>query len=79
VKRLSFFGSVLRPGFGPESDVDVLVEFEPGFFPGLALFGMEEELSGVLGRKVDLNMPRFLSSLFRDEALRMAEEQYAAS
>lgn len=79
IKRLSFFGSVLRADFGPESDVDVLVEFEPGFVPGLAFFEMQEELSGILGRKVDLNTPGFLSPYFRDEALRMAEEQYAVS
>jgi len=73
IRRLSFFGSVLRTDFGPDSDVDVLIEFEPGFVPGLAFFGMQEELSGILGRKVDLNTPAFLSPYFRDEALRTAE------
>jgi hypothetical protein len=79
VRRLSLFGSVLREDFRPESDVDVLVEFEPGSAPGLAFFGMEEELSGILGRKVDLNTPGFLSPHFREEALNSAEETYVAA
>jgi hypothetical protein len=79
IRRLSLFGSVLRPDFGPGSDVDVLVEFEPECVPGLAFFGMQEELSQILGRKVDLNTPGFLSSYFRDEALRTAEDQYVAA
>ena len=77
IRRLSLFGSVLRSDFGPDSDVDVLVEFEPGHVPGLALFSMEEELSRILGRKVDLNTPGFLSSRFRDRVLSEAEVQYA--
>lgn len=76
IQRLSLFGSVLRGDFGPDSDVDVLVEFEPGFVPGLAFFGMEEELSQILGRKVDLNTAGFLSSYFREDALSTAEDQY---
>ena len=76
VRKLSLFGSVLRDDFTPESDVDVLVEFEPSHVPGLAFFGMEEELSRMLGHKVDLNTPNFLSRYFRDEVLAEAEEQY---
>jgi len=76
--KLAFFGSVLRDDFGGDSDVDVLVEFEPGHVPGLAFFAMESELSEILGRKVDLNTPQFLSRFFRDEALAEAEVQYAA-
>ena len=79
IRRLSLFGSVLRSDFKPESDVDVLVEFEPGYVPGLAFFGMEEELSQILGRKVDLNTPNFLSPYFRNEALNAAEDQYVAT
>ncbi len=79
IRRLSLFGSVLRPDFGPDSDVDVLVEFAPGFVPGLAFFGMEDELSQILGRKVDLNTPGFLSGYFRDHALSTAEDQYVAA
>jgi predicted nucleotidyltransferase len=78
IRRLSLFGSVLRDDFRPDSDVDVLVEFEPGHVPGLAFFGMEEELSEILGRKVDLNTPNFLSPYFRNEALSAAEDQYVA-
>jgi predicted nucleotidyltransferase len=77
IRRLAFFGSVLRNDFGPESDIDVLVEFEPGHVPGLAFLSMEEELSRILGRKVDLNTPGFLSPYFRDQVLAEAEVQYA--
>jgi predicted nucleotidyltransferase len=76
IRRLAFFGSVLRPDFGPESDIDVLVEFEPDHVPGLAFLSMEEELSQILGRKVDLNTPGFLSHHFRDRVLTEAEVQY---
>jgi len=79
VRRLALFGSVLREDFGPESDVDVLVEFEPGHVPGLAFFSMQEELSKFLGRKVDLNTPGFLSRYFRDQVLSEAETQYVAA
>jgi hypothetical protein len=76
IRKLALFGSVLRDDFGPESDVDVLVEFEPGRTPGLDFFDMESELSGILGRKVDLNTPQFLSHYFRDQTLAEAEVQY---
>ena len=78
IRRLALFGSVLRDDFSPESDVDVLVEFEDGHVPGLAFFTMQAELSKILGRKVDLNTPRFLSRHFRDDVLAEAEDQYAA-
>ena len=78
IRRLALFGSVLRDVFGPVSDVDVLVEFEDGHVPGLAFFAMEAELSKILGRKVDLNTPQFLSRHFRDDVLAEAEDQYAA-
>ena len=78
IRRLALFGSVLRDDFGPDSDVDVLVEFEDGHVPGLAFFAMEAELSKILGRKVDLNTPQFLSRHFREEVLAEAEDQYAA-
>jgi predicted nucleotidyltransferase len=76
IRRLSLFGSVLRDDFRPESDVDVLVEFEAGHVPGLAFFAMERELSEILGRLVDLNTPGFLSPYFRDQVLAEAEPQY---
>jgi len=79
ISRLSFFGSVLRDDFGPESDVDVLVEFENGYLPGLAFFTMEQELSMIIGRKVDLNTPRFLSPYFREEVVAESVTEYAAA
>jgi hypothetical protein len=79
VRRMAFFGSVLRDDFRPESDVDVLVEFQPGKTPGLAFFGMEIELSDMLGRKVDLNTPQDLSRYFRDAVLAAAEDVYVSA
>jgi predicted nucleotidyltransferase len=79
VRRLALFGSVLRDDFSPGSDVDVLVEFEPGHVPGLAFFAMEAELSAIVGRKVDLNTPGFLSRYFRERVLAEAETQYVAA
>jgi hypothetical protein len=76
VRRLALFGSVLRDDFGPESDVDVLVEFEPGARVGLRFFAMERELSEILARKVDLNTPGFLGDDILKEALAEAEVQY---
>ena len=79
IAMLSFFGSVLRDDFTPESDIDVLVQFEPGRAPGLIrLSGMEIELSNILGRKVDMNTPRSISGYFRDKVMREAMVQYAA-
>ncbi len=76
--RLSLFGSVLRDDFGPDSDVDVLVEFDPEAKVGLIRFaGIEIELSQLLGRKVDLQTPGSLSKHFRDQVLAEAEVQYA--
>ncbi len=76
IRRLAYFGSVVRGDFRPGSDIDVLVEFEPGHVPGLAFFAMEEELSGILGRKVDLNTPLFLSPHLRSQVEKEAETQY---
>ena len=79
IRRLSLFGSVLREDFRPDSDVDVLVEFEQGCEPGFfGLARMERELSGLLGgRKVDLRTPEDLSRYFRDDVLAEAEVRYA--
>jgi len=80
VRRLSLFGSILRDDFGPQSDVDMLVEFEPGHVPGLLrMAGLENELSTLLGRKVDLRTPAELSRYFREDVLREAEPQYVAA
>lgn len=76
IRKLAFFGSVLRDDFGPQSDVDVLVEFEEGKTPGFAFFGMQAELSKILGRKVDLNTPGFLNKYFRDRVLSEAKVEY---
>ena len=78
IRKLALFGSVLRDDFGPGSDLDILVEFEPDHIPGLEFFSMEAELSQILGRKVDLNTPQFLSRHFRQQALAEAEVQYVA-
>lgn len=79
IRKLAFFGSVLRSDFTAESDVDVLVEFEPGHVPGfIRLARMERELTEIIGRKVDLRTPEDLSRYFRDEVLREAEVLYAA-
>ena len=79
IRKLALFGSVLREDFGPESDVDVLVEFGQGHIPGLAFFSMERELSEILNHKVDLNTPQFISPYFRDRVLAEAEAQYVAA
>jgi len=79
IRKLSLFGSVLRGDFRADSDVDVLVEFEPDGVPGLlALARMERELSAMLGgRKVDLRTPEDLSRFFREEVVAGAEVRYA--
>jgi hypothetical protein len=78
IRKLSIFGSYLREDFGPDSDIDFLVEFEPEHIPGLIGFaGMEIELSEILGRKVDLRTAQDLSRYFRDEVVAQAEVQYA--
>ena len=79
IRRLALFGSVLRDDFTPESDVDVLVEFEPGHTPGLAFITIQDELSQLLGQKVDLNTPGCLSPYFRQEVLDEAEVLYDAA
>jgi hypothetical protein len=79
IRKLAIFGSALRDDFRPDSDIDVLVEFEPDHIPGLDFFGMELELSGMLGRKVDLNTPQFLSPYFRDEVEAEAVIEYVAT
>lgn len=78
IKRLAVFGSALRDDFTPDSDVDVLVEFEPDHVPGLlGVAGLELELSRLFaGRKVDLRTPEDLSRYFRQSVLDTAEVQY---
>ncbi|MCW5982229.1 MAG: nucleotidyltransferase family protein [Bryobacteraceae bacterium] len=77
IRKLSLFGSVLTPRFRPDSDLDILVEFDAGHVPGLlTLAGMELELSEKLGRTVDLRTPEDLSRYFRAEVVSSAVPQY---
>ena len=80
ILKLALFGSALREDFKPDSDIDVLIEFEPGRTPGyFRIFDMERELSSMIGgRKVDLRTPRDLSRHFRERVLASAVVQYAA-
>ena len=78
IRKLSLFGSVLRGDFGSDSDIDLLVEFDPEHIPGLIrLAGMEIELTKILGRKVDVRTVQDLSRYFRQEVVDSAEVQYA--
>jgi len=76
IRSLAFFGSVVRDDFNPHSDIDVLIEFEPGHIPGYDFFLIEAELSGLLGRKVDLQTAQFLSPEIRQSALSEAVTAY---
>jgi len=79
IRTLSLFGSVLKRDFRPDSDIDVLVEFEPGYVPGFfRLFDLENKLSSIFGgRKVDLRTSKDLSRYFRDAVIATAETYYA--
>ena len=78
IRKLSLFGSGLRDDFSPESDLDILLEFDPAHIPGLIrLAGMEIELSEILGRKVDMRTAQDLSRYFRQEVVNSAKVQYA--
>jgi hypothetical protein len=80
IKRLALFGSVLRDDFSPDSDVDVLVEFQSGHVPGLDFVSMEREFSRLLqGRPVDMVTPKFLNARIRDQILASAEPLYVAA
>ena len=77
IRRLAFFGSALREDFGPQSDVDILVEFEEGHTPGLAFIDIQDELSELLGgREVDLVTPKFLNHRIKDRILNEAQVAY---
>jgi uncharacterized protein len=78
IRKLAFYGSVLREDFRPDSDVDVLVDFEPGCTPGFGIVDLEEELSKLLGgRRVDLVSEKYLNPRLRSGVLASAEIQYA--
>ena len=79
IRRLALFGSVLRDDFRPDSDVDVLVEFQPGTHVGLSFIRIQDELSAIIGKTVDLHTPASLSKYFRDEVLHEAEPLYVAA
>ena len=77
IRKLAFFGSVLRDDFSPESDVDVLYEFDEQHVPGWEISDIEEELSKILGRRVDFVPAKYLNRWIRDRVLAEAEIQYA--
>lgn len=76
IRKMSFFGSIVRDDFSPQSDIDVLVEFETGHTPGFDFFLIEAELSKLLGRKVDLQTLNFLSPEIRSSVLSQAVPAY---
>ena len=79
VRRLSLFGSILRDDFDADSDVDILVEFEPGRTPGLIGFaGLQLDLTELIGRRVHLHTAKMLAPEYRDDVVRQARVQYAA-
>ena len=79
VRKLALFGSVLREDFSADSDVDILVEFEAGHVPGFSFCDLQDELSAIVGRSVDLHTPASLSRYFRERVLREAQVQYVAA
>lgn len=76
ISKLALFGSVLRDDFGDDSDIDVLVEFLPGFVPGWEFVTIQDELTRLFGRPVDLNTAGFLSETFRAQVLAEAQVLY---
>lgn len=76
IRKLALFGSVLRDDFCPDSDIDILVEFQPGKTPGLQFIDIQDRLSQLLGRTVDLNTPQDLSRYFRDDVIAIAQPIY---
>lgn len=80
IRRFSLFGSILREDFGPDSDIDVLVEFESGCVPGLIrMAGLDIELSNILGRRADVRTAPELSRHFREDVLKEAQPQYVTA
>jgi uncharacterized protein len=76
IRKLALFGSVLRPDFHRDSDIDILVEFFPGQTPGFGFIDIQDQLSILLNRTVDLNTPQDLSRYFRDRVLTEAQVIY---
>lgn len=79
VKKLAFFGSVLTPQFNQESDIDILIEFQPSSIPGFSFFTMQDELSEILGRTVDLTTTGGLHPMIKDRVLDTAQTYYDLS
>lgn len=79
IERLALVGSVLRDDFQPASDVDILVEFQPGKTPGLAFIDLQDALADLPGCRVDLNTPASLSPYFRHEVLKEVEPVYVSA
>lgn len=81
IRSLALFGSILREDFTPESDIDILIEFEEGKTPGFfTILTMEEELSDIFGgKKIDIRTPEDLSRHFRDDVINSCEVCYKAS
>lgn len=79
IRRLALFGSILREDYRTDSDIDVLVEFEPGKTPGFGFIRIQKELSELFGARVDLNTPGSLSNHFRDQVLSEAQVLYDAA
>ena len=76
IRKLALFGSVLRPDFHGDSDIDILVEFFPGQTPGFGFIDIQDQLSILLNRTVDLNTPQDLSRYFRDRVLTESQVIY---
>lgn len=76
IRKLSLFGSILREDFGPDSDIDILVEFEPDHVPGFGFIRLQDELSAMLGHKVDMVTPKFLNRRIRQSVMEQAEVCY---
>lgn len=79
INRLWLFGSALRDDFGPDSDIDVLVQFDPAHIPGWEFFRMADELAALLGRDIDLGTPNSLRPVLRDHVLHSAQLIYEAA
>jgi hypothetical protein len=76
IRRMLLFGSALRPDFSPDSDIDILVEFEPDHTPGWEFFGWADDLALMLGHPVDLGTPDSLSKFIREQVLANAQVIY---
>jgi hypothetical protein len=77
IRKLALFGSVLRDDFRADSDVDILVEFEPGHIPGFDFIEIQDKLAAIIGRTIELNTPQDLSRYFRDQVIAEAQVIYA--